>query len=60
MSDSIDHNILKLLDKPNQADGFPVVVVTKECFMRGYDYRGPTRGLCLIVAKAFATQRDLE
>ena len=44
----------------NQEGKYPIVVVADEAMMRGVDYRSDGKGLLLVVAKSFSTNRDAE
>ena len=37
---------------------YPIIVVTDMIAMRGFDYRAPKKGICMILARSFETTRD--
>jgi hypothetical protein len=54
-------NVLSALQKLVNSEGkYPIVVVADEAMMRGVDYRSDGKGLLLVVAKSFSTNRDAE
>ena len=52
-------NVLSELEKQTNGS-YPVLLATKEEFMRAIDYRAKTKGIDLIVAKSFSTNRQLQ
>ena len=54
-------NVLSTLQQLVNSEGkYPIVVVADEAMMRGVDYRSDGKGLLLVVAKSFSTNRDAE
>ena len=51
---------LKQLDVRDQESNHKLLVITGECIMRGTDFRAQSKGICLILAKGFSTQRDAD
>ena len=51
---------LQQLDVKDLESNHKLLVVTDECIMRGTDFRAQSKGICLILAKGFSTQRDAD
>ena len=51
---------LKQLDDRDSESNHKLLVVTDECIMRGTDFRAQSKGICLILAKGFSSQRDAD
>ena len=55
--ENIDDEFLRTLDNPGPDGAHVLLVATSSFGMRGIDYRSPTKGVTLILAKSFANQR---
>ncbi len=51
---------LRKLDEKTLNGNHRILIVTESSQMRGTDFRSPTHGICLIVAKPFESDRDAE
>ena len=57
-STKIDDEYLRHLDTINPLTGkYPLIVATSDFGMRGFDYRAPKNGICLILAASFSNHR---
>ena len=54
-----DSELLGHIDT-NTGKVYPLLVVTKPEFMRGIDYRAPTKGISLVICNSFRNEREVQ
>jgi len=43
------------LDERDYGGSYKILLTTDKLVMRGFDFRAPLKGICLIIAKSFET-----
>jgi len=60
VDDRTEPSTLRKLDEKNLSGNHKILIVTESSYMRGTDFRAPTHGITLILAKSFESERDAE
>ena len=55
-----DYKALRNIEKLDNEGNYPLILITESQNMRGTDLRAENKGICLVIAKPFETERDLE
>ena len=55
-----DHKALRNIETLDNKGNYPLILITESQKMRGTDLRAENKGICLVIARPFETERDLE